>query len=439
MTITFGNKVLVNKRAFDKGTYSLYLFILIFAPPVIPYPHLFLTIFSFLSLVSVYKNTAWSILKKSEIYNWTLAMTFLAIYTVCVPLLVSMLCNDIVNLSHYSSVINRYGVLVVAVSVCVTYILCKASRNGYSYKFLLESLINAGLIEGVCSIVAFLFPAVKKFFIYFMGKFAGSYLYSNTWYITVRSYGFASTLVDVFGLGIGIIAGISFFYGLNEKKKYIFKSIVIAIAALLNSRTGLLIYLIAIAISILFVIKEGKTKKLLSTIIALVIFVIFASQILNILSTNEATASWFQSGIDSIERLLSGEKLENGSNDPVSLLFQQSFWQLPNFPRIIIGTGHSLYLAQGYHHSDVGYINEIWLFGILGCILLYGAIIKICINLIKDTKSLLFQFTAVFILAAYFFFNIKGAALGYNPGAVSMFVVLFVETYYKNQKGKVVT
>ena len=252
MKIVFGNIRLVTKYDCDKFLSSIYLFILIFAPPIVPYPYLFLTIYSLFLLVIEYQGEVFKVLKNSGIYDWIVAMTILAVYTVCIPLPISMLRNDIVNTSHYISVINRYGVLIITVSICATYLLCKTDRNGYDSEFLLESLINAGLIEGTCAALAFLFPGVKSVFIFFMKRFSASDLYSNTWYITVRSYGFASTLVDVFGLGAALIAGICFFYGITRKKKYIVESIVIAIATILNSRTGLLVYLIAIVLSILY-------------------------------------------------------------------------------------------------------------------------------------------------------------------------------------------
>lgn len=429
MTITLGKRVLLTKEKIDKISYSLYLFVLVFAPPIVPYPHLFLTIFSFLMLATTYKRKVWIVLKRSGIYNWVLAMGLLAMYTVCVPFPISMLCNDIVNTSHYISVINRYGVLIVAVSVCVTYLLCKTDRDGYGYEFLLESLINAGVIEGVCAALAFLFPGVKSIFIFFMKQFSASNLYSNTWYITVRSYGFASTLVDVFGLGAALIAGICFFYGITRKKIYMAESIVIAIATILNSRTGLLVYLISIVLSLLYVLQKGDIRKIISTFIAIGLLIIAGSKILDIMSTNEYTAGWFQAGIKSIQNFMSGNRTSNTSGDAMSMLFQDNFWKFPTFPRIIFGTGHSLYGAEGYAHSDVGYVNEIWLFGILGCLLLYGKIIEMCGMMKKSTRIPVFDYAAVFLLISYFFFNIKGAALGYNPGAVVMFFIIFVGTY----------
>ncbi len=429
MTITLGKRVLLTKEKMDKISYSLYLFVLVFAPPIVPYPHLFLTIFSFLMLATTYKRKVRIVLKRSGIYNWVLAMGLLAMYTVCVPLPISMLCNDIVNTSHYISVINRYGVLIVAVSVCVTYLLCKTDRDGYGYEFLLESLINAGVIEGVCAALAFLFPGVKSIFIFFMKQFSASNLYSNTWYITVRSYGFASTLVDVFGLGVALIAGICFFYGITRKKIYMAESIVIAIATILNSRTGLLVYLISIVLSLLYVLQKGDIRKIISTFIAIGLLIIAGSKILDIMSTNEYTAGWFQAGIKSIQNFMSGNRTSNTSGDAMSMLFQDNFWKFPTFPRIIFGTGHSLYGAEGYAHSDVGYVNEIWLFGILGCLLLYGKIIEMCGMMKKSTRIPVFDYAAIFLLISYFFFNIKGAALGYNPGAVVMFFIIFVGTY----------
>ncbi|WP_305084316.1 hypothetical protein [uncultured Faecalibaculum sp.] len=433
MTITLGKIALLTKEKIDMVSYSLYLFILVFAPPIVPYPHLLLTIFSFLMLATAYKRKVWIVLKRSGIYNWILASSLLAMYTVCIPLPISMFCNDIVNTTHYISIINRYGVLMVTVSVCLTYLLCKTDKDGYNYEFLLESLINAGLIEGICAALAFLFPGVKNIFIFFMKEFSESYLYSNTWYITVRSYGFASTLVDVFGLGIGLIAGISFFYGVTKKKKYIIKSIIIAIATLLNSRTGLIVYLLAIIISFLFMINGKNIKRILTVLCAIVFLSVCGLELLKIMSTNEYTAGWFSSGINSITSFFDGTKSNNGGSDAMSLLFQNKFWKWPSFPRILVGTGHSLYLAQGYSHSDVGYVNEVWVFGIFGCAILYGEIVKLCRAMTLKANKDIFKFSSVFLLVAYFFFNIKGGALGYNPGAVAMFVVVFITIYFNNK------
>ena len=428
MKIVFGNKDLLKNESIDKLLCSLYLFILIFAPPIIPYPHILLTIISLLILIIKYKNYIWRILEESQIKTFMATIVLLIIYILYIPIPISVLYGDIVNASHYISLMNRYGVFITTVSICTIYILCKTEK--YNYEFILKCLINAGLIEGFCSILAFFSPTIKELFIFFMQRFSESYLYSNTWYITVRSYGFASTLVDLFGVGIGIIAGISFIYGVIKEKKYIIKSVFISAAALLNSRTGLIIYFIAIILTIFLAIVSKEIKNILKILISSLFLIFCGMEVFELMSSNEDTYKWFQSGFESIFDFFSKNNNYNSANDPMSLLFQNKFWVLPDFPRILIGTGHTLYLASGYAHSDVGYINEIWLFGVFGCIVLYGVFIKTCLNIIKRTNDRLVKYITYFLFIAFFFFNIKGELLGYNPGASALFFVLFSETFY---------
>ena len=88
--------------------------------------------------------------------------------------------------------------------------------------FFIEVLCGAGIIEGFTAIFAFISPTVKNIFVSVMRQNTGATLYSNEWYITVRSYGFAGTLVDLFGMGVAIIAGIAFFYGVIKKRRYVY-------------------------------------------------------------------------------------------------------------------------------------------------------------------------------------------------------------------------
>lgn len=431
MTIKFGKKTIKTQKSSNKKIFfSLYFFVLIFAPPFVPYPHLWLTIVSFFLLITRYRKRAKKILNQSGIQKWILTMTVLAGYTLCIPIPISMFCNDIVNISHYISVINRYGVLLVTVSICGTYLFCTWERRSIDENSFIECIINAGLIEAMCAILAFLSPAVKTFFIFFMSRFSESRLYFNTWYITVRSYGFASTLVDVFGFGVGLIAGLCFHYGIFYNKIYIFESIIIAIPALLNSRTGVLIYLFAIMLSVYYVAKIDL-KKTLKVIVSISFLLLLGKTILDVVYTNEYTASWVKSGFKSISDYLKG-KASNDRNDAIYSLFNVQSWEVPTFPRILFGTGHSLYGATGYRHSDIGYINEVWLFGIIGCLFLYSSIIRQSFRMINSNKAF-FQLLGFLVLSAYFFFNIKGTALGYNPGAVTMFLLIFSITYFNNK------
>lgn len=408
----------------DKIIYTAYLFVLIFAPPILPYPHILLSFFSLIYLWINYRSKVRNIFRSSKLLSFIKVFSFLVLYVLIIPLPVSLLMDDIVNIGHYISLVNRYGVLMFTVVSCIPIVLIKEAK--YGYKFVIECIINAGVIEGLCSIGSFLSPSIKSVFVNFMTKFTGSDLYSNTWYITVRSYGFARTLVDVFGLGIALIAGIAFFYGILEKRVYIIYSLIVASSTLLNSRTGVLLYLISIACSFIYVFLRIGFKEKIRIIIITIACSIAVSYFLEIIRENKSTFFWITSGVSSFLDFVQDTDNKSGS---ITMLFSDSFWQFPDFFRVIIGTGHTLYLADGYAHSDVGYINDLWLFGIIGMGILYGSVLYLVTSIWNKTNNHLYRFSAVYILISCCIFNIKASVFGYNPGAIVIFLILFAENY----------
>lgn len=73
-------------------------------------------------------------------------------------------------------------------------------------------------------------------------------------------------------------------------------------------------------------------------------------------------------------------------------LLSKNFYHLPTEGlAVLLGKGHSCYGSQmksiyGYA-SDVGYINYIWICGIIGLIALMAAILKIFISVINHATS----------------------------------------------------
>lgn len=432
MSITFGKKTLVTQKKIDKGLWSLYMFVLIFAPPIIPYPQLVLMLISVIFVIGRYRNSYRIVAMKSGMNTWIKGMILWVMYVVVISLGESLLVGDIVDLPHYMHIFNRYGMLSIVGMPCCIFVLCELQKHNYDISFFIECIINAGIIEGICSIVAFLSPTIKGVFVSLMEKFTGS-TYS-VWYTTVRNYGFAGTLVDTFGYGIALIAGICFFYGIIKNQKYILYSLIIAIATLLNSRTGVAIYFISIGISALYVFRKGSLKYLKVIFVAVLVIGLGSFIAFQFLKTNKATLGWVMKAVNSVTNLLGGNGLKNAdSADPVKLLFTTQSLELPSLFRMIVGTGHSLYEARGYRHSDIGYINELWLCGIIGCDMLYGLLILLMSKLIRS-KNEIARFSGIYMLLAYFVFNVKGIALGYNPGAITMFIVIFIFIYYENTK-----
>ena len=212
---------------------------------------------------------------------------------------------------------------------------------------------------------------------------------------------------------------------------------VIAVAALLNARTGVVIYLVAVAFSLIYLIGTSHLKSVGKAIIAIIILYIFVQLVLSLISRNAATNGWLSKALTDVQNFFnkSTSGVQSAENNEIAKLFSKRYWQFPSNPiRAVFGTGHSLYETGGaYAHSDVGYINDIWFIGLLGITFMYGMIVRRSVNIVRFSNNMVCRFAAIYILIAFFIFNIKGAAIGYNPGAASIFLLLFGMSYFVTQ------
>ncbi len=410
----------------------LFFFVLLFSPPFLPYPHLLLAIFSIAMLMIFYRNKVLYIVSASEQWKWGLVWLFLFCYAVIIIILNWLLFQDVVQFGHYMSLFNRYFVLLLTVVPCVTYYLAYTKDKHITLEDTLRFMIGAALVETACVFLSFLSDPIHEFFLFFLKKYGDSRLYSNTWYLTIRSYGFAGTLVDVFGLGMGLLAGISLFYGILRKRRYMLYSILIALAGMMNARTTLIIYAISVGIAILYTLTHVRLKLILQWIAIIGCSILGLSFALSFLKEqNLATYDWIMNGIKSVQQVFKGE----GTSDSLAVLFSDGFWNFSdNAFQLLFGAGHSLYSAEGYTHSDVGYVNEIWFIGIIGSLALYAFMIWLLTRCYLTTKNKLVRLCSIFFLLSYFVFNIKGSVLGYNPGAVVLFVAVFIFLFYTKRK-----
>jgi len=104
-------------------------------------------------------------------------------------------------------------------------------------------------------------------------------------------------------------------------------------------------------------------------------------------------------------------------------LFKDDSWRLPRGAGLIFGTGHSVYGVDGYAHSDVGYVNDIWLVGILGSAFMMTLIAMAVILFAKTDKRMIC--ISIFLVGAILIFQIKGRAIMANAGFItSMLIVM---------------
>lgn len=402
----------------SKVALSIYLFLAIFAPPITPQFNLLVAVFSGIWIVIRNDINIRSYLRKTGLFALGGGFFVYLVHVIFRRMINYLIYDDVVNSSHYISLYNRIIVLLIVMLPCSIVFLNEARIRGLTQNEMIEVIIWAGILETITCVFAFVFPEMKTFFNDMALINTGEEF--NKWYITVRSYGFARTLVDVYGWGTGIIAGCSLIYGVFVKKKYIIFSVFLLIAPLLNARTGLVVYALAAGLILAYAVVNleiKKISKLFFGVIAIIALYFLLWPIAE--KTYPTTIAWIEEGVEDFIQLLFTDKSSKVTGFAKVVQLRNS-WELPEFPRIVFGTGHSRYEAFGYAHTDFGYVNDIWAGGIVGAVFLYGSIVYFTLKKAKKINEN-YQLILIFVLLSFFSFNIKACAIGYNPGTVCIF------------------
>ena len=97
---------------------------------------------------------------------------------------------------------------------------------------------------------------------------------------------------------------------------------------------------------------------------------------------------------------------------------------------MLFGSGHNVYgISQiiGFH-SDVGFINYLWEFGIFGTLIMFIALAKVYVKGFKITVGS-DKFLIIFLMISYVIVLFKAILIGYNPGVVVNYLLCFSMIY----------
>ena len=409
----------VNKR---KIFLVLFLFGFIYAPPIFPFNFMYITaIYSWFMLIVKYRKAVKKLLIKKNVGYFNIGLCLLFIYYLFL-IIINVSFGESVEIGNYINTIYRFFSIFFIIEPTVLYILLYCKNNKMSINDLIEGLIYGALIEFILCIACVISPSIKITLNTIMFSNANSQNIGElaSWTYNARYYGFAEVMIDLFGYGSGLIAGICLLYGYYKKKEFLKYFPLLVFMTCINSITGLLIILIA---GILIIFESKITKqKLWMLLVAPVLFVIFM-----FIYAKVAPGS-FDRIINNFWVLVDSSEVTHAVTS-LEVLFSDRFWQLPSKTgHIIFGTGHSVYGTEYYTHSDVGYINNIWLFGIVGTISLYFFYWKLLLTN-KNTYSKLYKNITYFMLFSLMFFEIKGIGIGCNPGN-SVLILLAISIYF---------
>ena len=417
----------------------IYMFIFLFAPPFIPKINItfVLALYSLVLIIIKYINKLKILFSKKEFKK---ILLLLVLYNVLY--LASYSINTIIDNANYFSnyVINCYSFVLnfIMTIICAIYFVFKMDELKFNINDFIRVVIEAGLIQLIICICTLINPSFKQWTLDKMMKDSNKKLLSTPWILERRFYGFSNNLLDLFGFGMGIISFLPIVQAeLTQKKYLIIFTPLLVIISFLNARTGIVILIIGVLLFIIYKFINKKINLVKILIGGIISFIVLLVVYKLVYTYSYNTISWV------INDFLSFTEKSNNTGT-ADQLFSNTFWTLPDPLKLLFGAGHSVsgyneniinsktndsLKSSKYIRSDVGYINEIWKVGLIGCFI-YLYVHHYMIKCMKSNERrkilrLLFDFFEISILV----FMIKGSTMGYNPGNVVIYTMAMLYIY----------
>lgn len=295
---------------------------------------------------------------------------------------------------------------------------------GFDKYDMIKVLLNLALLQGIITIIMIIFPSLKNIALslYYLNR------EENIFISRMRIYGISGDYTFFTPIYHGLLASIAFFFSIFKDRKYLVYLPFILIVILLNGRFGLLIFgLSPIAVVLHFIFKGKISFKMLRISILTIVILILGTLSLSIISPY--TYDWIVGGIeDTINLIIYNEKTGNYA------ALAGYHLSIPEGWGIIFGEGFRLFGGQGhnmgYNSSDIGYVNDMFMGGIIYLSILYGSILRFLLrkpvinHFTSKTDYNLHRLISKFLVVALLVSNYKGEVM---RGGIVLLVAIFIK------------
>ena len=439
-------------RLNNVGDYKLsfiaFLFLLLFGPPVIPQVNtgLLACLGACAALVVRYRGEICSTFRRSGAGRFSLLLLAFLGYLAVVTLVSTLVFRERVQTMHYVTQWYRFFLIFPCLTGASLYICLRARELHYTPEQLGMCFVWATCAQFVLAMAAMLIPQLKEAFIAAIYRITGDQYLKIKWITMRRGFGYSNSFVDSFGWGMGIIAALPFFAVTKKNFRPVLLVPVVLFVSLVNARTGLLMAAIGGAAAIPWLWKSysaadrQRRKKALRIVIAALLILCLLLTV--VFLCNKITLYWaigdVLSFIDDVapttepdsEVSTTRRQLADSKTSTADVLFSDRFWNLPPAGIFLFGCGHSIFGAEGYPNSDVGYVNDLWLGGVVGCALLYGAFGVLFLTAYRRSADLKRKLLTGFLAVSFALFQIKANAIMFCAGLNVMLPMLFYLSCY---------
>ncbi len=404
---------------------SLVLFLLVFNPPIIggfSFTVLLVILSAYYCIIN--RKKAYEVYKCKKVKKIIVAFVLFAGYNLFFSIANFFRIGNDDILNNIVSFFVDYISLIVVSTAIVVYMI-NGSRNLY---FLIYSYVCAGFYQTILAIMCLILPPVKNIFnsltISNSGSEKISRIVENS--SEFRNYGFASTLYDIFGMAMSVLAILTITLGFKGDKKCFVLAVLITVAAVINARSSFI--LIALGFLIIFFSVKDKmnTRWIMTRILLVLVMICSIVLVFTWILDNQTSAQlvWLASAIT--------ETIETNDGEAVGY-YDTLFNEFIFFPQemfsFLFGTSMSSLQAID-EGTDVGYVQNVWNYGIFGSFLLYSFYFKLFkypIQLSSWPESKMFK--AILIMIAIYL--VKLSCFGYSMASV-IFVPLCLYALYES-------
>lgn len=390
------------------------LFIYLFNPPILPFNlvHI-LSFFSIIYLVCVERKNIVELLKNSKFVVFIILMAFAIFYMLIIMLLSGQQCTPLLS---YILILENIPIII--------YIYCYCKKRKITFYQLIKKIIIVGTIQGLIALITYVNPNVHEILVNLLIKNGYGLVLEKL--SAHRIFGFASNLTYSTPILQMFLTIIAIEIAITKKEKWMYLCIpILLFSGIINARTTIGILLVGVVCIIFFNINKKNYKAM----IIITILICCAMGYVTSYTGNNSNIKWIKVGINEITTFSKGE-----TTGYFDTLFNK-FMLFPNGIDLIGGTGSNIFGKEG-ENSDVGFINDIWMGGILLCVLLYSANIYIILN-VEIPNNYIKKFYVIFACLTAIIMNIKGVyAQGNNVLSTFMLIFGFSNNMYNKEELK---
>lgn len=306
--------------------------------------------------------------------------------------------------------------IIVFEIIPISYVILFLLKRIKGLDYFSDLLIHVSFLQSLIAILTFSFPFLQSFVINIMIMYGYNDIIIRL--SEHRMYGYTYTFPYSMPIVQGAIGALAIYMAINKNFKYFIFAPFILFSGLINARIAIVIFFIALGLILIHSISlnfKNVTKMLIILSISLLI-ISPTAKVIEEYSPN--TYLWLKDGVTDIQNLFYGDT----SGNYASYVTDERNYKLPEGTALIIGTSEKVIRGNSIYTSDVGYINDVWVGGLIYAFAIYSYLLIILFRIRKllNSQNMNGTLVSIILLSILVFSNIKGTIFGVNE-----FITLF--------------